>query len=183
MVPEQAREIVSAVFESWAGPLLRYAVCYTRNRAVAEELVQESFLALYHKLASGTDIENPRAWTLAVVRHLVCKHHRDASREAANLESYQPQAAQPQGIEAQLGALESLRAALELLSEREQEVLLLRIESMRYGEIAKELDITPGTVATLLSRATMKIRNMLDGNRAKVTAAGKRGTLERRSLQ
>jgi RNA polymerase sigma-70 factor (ECF subfamily) len=183
MVPEQARETVSSLFEGWARPLLRYAICYTHNRPVAEEIVQEAFLALYHKLASGTAVDNPRAWTLTVVRHLVLKHIRDSSREAAKLADYCRLPGSSSGLEAHLSALESLRDALEVLTEREEQVLLLRIESMRYDEIAKELQITPGTVATLLSRATMKIRRVLENGREKVMAGKEGGTFERRPLQ
>ena len=182
-MPEQARETVSSVFESWARPLLRYAICYTRDRALAEELVQEAFLALYHKLLSGAVVENPRAWTLTVVRHLISKHNRDASREATNLADYGRLPRSPAGVEAHLGAIDSLRGALEVLSEREEQVLLLRIESLRYDEIARELQITPGTVATLLSRATVKIRKMLESRREEAPAAERRETLARRPLQ
>jgi RNA polymerase sigma-70 factor (ECF subfamily) len=183
MVPEQAREIVTTVFDAWARPLLRYAICYTRNRAVAEELVQEAFLALFHTLISGTSVGNPRAWTLTVVRHLISKHHRDSLRESSKLADYGRLPAPSPAIEAHLAALESLRDAMEVLSEREEQVLLLRIESLRYDEIARELGVTSGTVATLLSRAILKIRKLREESTEKAPASEKRRLLERRSLQ
>jgi len=182
-VPEQAREIVSLIFESWARPLLRYAICYTRNRAVAEEIVQEAFLALYHKLVSKEVVDNPRAWTLTVVRHLVSKHKRDCARETSNLADSDCLSDGASGIEAHLSALESLRDALEVLTERERQVLLLRIESLRYDEIARELQITSGTVATLLSRATLKIRKLFRGRRETYSTEYKRRSPERLPLQ
>jgi RNA polymerase sigma-70 factor (ECF subfamily) len=182
-VPEQARETVSTIFESWARPLLRYAICRTANVAVAEEVVQEAFLALYRKLVAGEEIDNPRAWTLIVVRHLTSKYRRDRARDSSNLADFGRLAEASSDIEEHLSALESLREALGVLTEREEQALLLRMESMRYGEIAKELQITSGTVATLLSRAALKIRKMREGNREKPTPVERRKELDRRSLQ
>ncbi len=188
-MPEQARDTVSSIFESWARPLLRYAICCTGNSAVAEEIVQEAFLALYHKLESGEAVNNPRAWTLIVVRHLTSKHHRDRLREVANLAEYGRSPEVFADIEAHFAALETLREALGVLTEREEQVLLLRMESLRYGDIAKELQITSGTVATLLSRATLKIRKMLKSSQeprltpAASPRAERREVLERRPLQ
>src|SRR5690242_13007696 len=40
MGPQQAGEIVNSVFQEWAKPLVRYAICRLRNREIAEEIVQ-----------------------------------------------------------------------------------------------------------------------------------------------
>jgi RNA polymerase sigma factor (sigma-70 family) len=46
---------------------------------------------------------------------------------------------------------------LRLLSPREQEVLLLRLEAMKYREIADRLGISMNSVNTLLARALQKL--------------------------
>jgi DNA-directed RNA polymerase specialized sigma24 family protein len=46
---------------------------------------------------------------------------------------------------------------LSQLSPREQEVMLLRMESLKYREIASELGISINSVATLLARALRKL--------------------------
>ena len=45
-----------------------------------------------------------------------------------------------------------------VLSQREEEVLLLRMESLKYREIGTRLGISANSVTTLLSRAVKKLR-------------------------
>jgi RNA polymerase sigma-70 factor (ECF subfamily) len=183
MSPEQAREFVTSVFEGWGKTLLRHALLWTRQREVSEEIVQEAFLSLYLKVVSGNEVENPRAFTLAAVRNLIRKHHRDRKdhlfdvRDCAGLQTGDP------GIEAHLAALDILKTMLEGLSEREEEVLLLRMESLRYQEIAQELGISTGAVATLLSRAIQKIKRLQRARRDGSIPDRKRGALEQQPLQ
>jgi RNA polymerase sigma factor (sigma-70 family) len=183
MGPQQASEVVNSVFQEWTKPLVRYAICRLRNREIAEEIVQEVFLSLYRKLISGSSIDNPGAWTLAAVRNLVRKHHRDQNNENQKLSDCTCVGMATRDMEAHLVELDSLEVLLHVLTEREEEVLLLRMESMRYDEIAAELNITSGTVATLLSRAIQKIKRsqQTDAN-ANSIVSGRR-ILERQPLQ
>ncbi len=183
MGPQQAGEIVNSVFQEWAKPLVRYAICRLRNREIAEEIVQEVFLSFYRKLISGSLIDNPRAWTLAAVRNLVRKHHRDQNNENQKLSNCTCAGMATRNMEAHLVELDSLEAVLHVLTEREEEVLLLRMESMRYDEIAAELNITSGTVATLLSRAIQKIKRSHQAGANHDSIASERRALERQSLQ
>ncbi len=48
-----------------------------------------------------------------------------------------------------------------LLTKREQEVLLLRMEGLKYREIGGELGLTIQSVSTLLSRALRKLQGVL----------------------
>jgi RNA polymerase sigma factor (sigma-70 family) len=50
-------------------------------------------------------------------------------------------------------AVEDIRSLLSVLSPREEEVLLLRLESLKYREIASQLGISMNSVNTLLARA------------------------------
>ena len=53
---------------------------------------------------------------------------------------------------------DELEHLLRLLTEREREVLLLRLGSLKYREIGEQLGISVKTVHTLLTRALGKIR-------------------------
>jgi hypothetical protein len=67
MNQEDATRTVNHLFESWGPFLLRYAVRMTRSFEVADDLVQEVFLALYRDLREGKRIDDPKAWTLGAV--------------------------------------------------------------------------------------------------------------------
>jgi len=50
-----------------------------------------------------------------------------------------------------------IRSLLSVLSPREEEVLLLRLEALKYREIAEQLGISMNSVNTLLARALRKL--------------------------
>jgi len=51
-----------------------------------------------------------------------------------------------------------VRSALERLTLRERQILLLRHEGYRYREIAAALEVAPSGVGTMLARATAAFR-------------------------
>ena len=71
-------------------------------------------------------------------------------------------------------ALSDIRSLLSMLSAREEEVLLLRLEAMKYREIAEQLGISVNSVNTLLSRALRKLQDaMLQTEKGKHNAERK----------
>ena len=54
-----------------------------------------------------------------------------------------------------------------LLSRREEEVLLLRLEAMKYREIADQLGISMNSVNTILARALQKLKKVAAQNPVK----------------
>jgi DNA-binding CsgD family transcriptional regulator len=57
-----------------------------------------------------------------------------------------------------ISAVDDLQSLLHVLTRREGEVLLLRLESLKYREIADQLGISINSVNTLLSRALKKLQ-------------------------
>ena len=60
-------------------------------------------------------------------------------------------------VDETLGILD-IRSLLSVLTPREEEVLLLRLESLKYREIADQLGISINSVNTLLARALRKLQ-------------------------
>lgn len=52
--------------------------------------------------------------------------------------------------------VELVRGALDALPERDRTLLLMRAEGFRYEEIARAVDVAPGSVGTLLTCATRR---------------------------
>jgi RNA polymerase sigma factor (sigma-70 family) len=59
---------------------------------------------------------------------------------------------------AEISRLAEIRSLLSVLSPREEEVLLLRLEALKYREIADQLGISMNSVNTLLARALRKLQ-------------------------
>ena len=161
MNQEGATRTVTDLFESWAPFLVRYAVRTTHSFEFADDLVQEVFLALYRDLRGGKHIENLKAWTFGAVRNQVRKHARYIQRHAEELEppdTLDLIPAKPCFPDVAAEFNDGAPPGLDLLSVREEEVLLLRLQSFKYREIADKLGIGTKSVCTLLARALKKLR-------------------------
>jgi RNA polymerase sigma-70 factor (ECF subfamily) len=147
-----ATTLVTELFDRWYTPLVRYAIRSTAAHDHAEDLVQDAFMQLYQALRSGKCIEYPKAWTLCVVRRAVSRQLQERFRyeqldELEIAQVWPEDAADAFTVHSLLG----------LLSRREEEVLLLRLESMKYREIADHLGISMNSVNTFLARALRKL--------------------------
>jgi RNA polymerase sigma-70 factor (ECF subfamily) len=150
---------VESLFTSWRPSLLRYALRLCGAPELAEDLVQEAFLALCRKSATGEDVRDPRQWTLCVVRHQVSKHLRDRERHAEELQPREVLESVP--ADERFPPLDhsgDIRHLLWVLTPREKQVVLLRMESLKYQQIAARLEISPKTTAALLARAIRKLQ-------------------------
>jgi RNA polymerase sigma-70 factor (ECF subfamily) len=163
-------------FKVWYPHLLRYVCRYISPRETAEEVVQEVFLDLYQAIGAGTRIEFPKAWTIRVARRKcleLCRRplHVDLDQVGANDAgglSSNPTEALDRGLDTA-----RLRACLSLLTGREEQVLLLRLQSMKFREIGSSLGITTSSVNTLLARALEKLQDAFSERRESPRVRGR----------
>jgi RNA polymerase sigma-70 factor (ECF subfamily) len=156
------------VFETEAIPhvdrLFRHAMWLERNRAEAEDLVQETLvqaLQSFHRFTPGT---NCRAWLLSILQHVRANRQRKRGRlvidsgvdeRVANVVPFVPPI--PDAV-----TDEDMLLALQQIPQQHQEVILLcDVEDMTYKEIAAALDIPIGTVMSRLHRGRALLRTEL----------------------
>ncbi|MCC7153183.1 MAG: RNA polymerase sigma factor [Bryobacterales bacterium] len=166
MKQEDAARLVNELFETSGPFLLRYAAHQAKSPTVADDLVQEAFLALYRELREGKRIDNPKAWMFAVVRNQIRKRARNQLRCAEDLMSdalLDLMPAHPSWPDVESDTASPPPLDLSILSIREGEALCLRLESLKYREIAERLGISSKSVCTLLARALKKLR-MVSGS-------------------
>ena len=119
-------------------------------------------MLLYRELATENVIRNPRAWTLCIVRRQIARQMRGYGSREVSLENVDfVNVARSRRLDDPDLGLEyhEIERALGHLSPREQEVFLLRMESLKCREIATELEISINSVTTLLARALRKLRH------------------------
>ncbi len=125
----------------------------------ARDLAQETFAR-----SLGQQPDNPRAWLFRVASNLARDEARLVVRRKRHLTLLRTEAEQAEAeaptpaaeLEAQ-ERTERLRLALERLSERDREVLLLWDAGMSYPEIALETGLSAGAVGTTLARARRRL--------------------------
>ena len=156
MNESDATDLVAALFDRWYMSLVRYAVRTTASYELAEDLAQEAFMQLYQALRAGKSIEHPKAWTICVLRRTMNKQLKDRGLHEQLDELDMPGEPAPE-----MSRLAEIRSLLSTLSPREEEVLLLRLEALKYREIADQLGISMNSVNTLLARALRKLQSAL----------------------
>jgi RNA polymerase sigma-70 factor (ECF subfamily) len=133
-----------------------YRVSYrvVDNAQEAEDLAQETFLALYRQPPRVDSSGSPGAWLYRVAVNRAYNVLRSKQRLQRRLERVEPQQqSDPQDEYLRREERERVRAALARLPERTAKLLLLRHAGLAYAEIAAALQVAPGSVGTLLVRA------------------------------
>ena len=158
----EATELVAALFERCYMQLVRYAVRSINDHDLAEDPVQDAFMELYGALRSGRCIHYPKAWTMCVLRRAVNRRVQ-VRFDQEQIEDYE----HIPTLDHESDCLSLIADYLCLLSRREEEVLLLRLEAMKYREIADQLGISMNSVNTILARALQKLKKVAAQNPVK----------------
>jgi RNA polymerase sigma-70 factor, ECF subfamily len=149
------------IYRSTYADLVRYLHRKVWDAERAQDLAQESFARALQGSASGEVPENPRAWVFRIAANLATDEARTAFRRRRHLTLLEaeaaPQDADPLEELEQQAREQAARTALEQLSERDREVLLLWDAGMSYTEIATQTGLAVGAIGTTLSRARRRL--------------------------
>jgi len=147
----------SSLYRSIFPDLVRFLHRKVWDEERARDLAQEAFVR-----ALREEPDKPRPFLFAVAANLARDEARTVIRRRKHLALIQGGAteeapADPEGelIRAESG--QRVREALEALSERDREVLLLWDGGMSYTEIAADTGLAPGAVGTTLARARKRL--------------------------
>jgi RNA polymerase sigma-70 factor, ECF subfamily len=131
------------------------------NRYDAEDVTQSTFLNAYRAFMRDEEIENMRAWLLAIAQNVCRQRFRTSSRRPKEVELDHDVA--ETFVEDDAPTAGEIRAAMEELAFNQRVVLVLReIEGLSYEEIAETMGITLSAVETLLFRARRALREQLE---------------------
>ncbi len=147
----QARSFEDIYRECYA-PLTRVAHLITGSNEVAEEVVQDAFVALYPRY---TTIDNPGGYLYRSVVNGCrgCLRRRQTVARFTRAEPL-PVAAMPE--------LDETWAALDALTPRQRAIVVLRFYAdLPLGEIADVLECRTGTVKSMLHRALGQLREVV----------------------
>lgn len=145
--------------------LWRLAYSWCRNRALAEDLVQETLTKALDRHSQLRDAEAMHAWLCSILAN--CWHdHLRAAKEAIDIDSVEekqlPAADCPEEDCLKNEIVRRVREAVAALPTGQREVVtLVDLEEFSYAEVADILQIPIGTVMSRLSRARASLRDVL----------------------
>lgn len=163
------RHDVAALFEAEESGLLRFAISLVRQRVVAEELVQETFLR-FHQVAD--EIENPRGWLYRSLRNLALNHLRDRPKESALEEENTPaqEARLPVDSLGHDEAVGLMRMLLAEMSPEDRALIQLKYhDDLKYQEISRRTGLSVGNVG-------YRLHHLLKGLAESLRRAGIEGS-------
>jgi RNA polymerase sigma-70 factor (ECF subfamily) len=163
-------------------PLFSLIYRMVRDRALAEDLAQETFIKVLNGIKSYRPEFKFSSWIFKIANNVAIDHLRRKSLETLSLDG-SPAAETPEEMGAtalQLGSkgesplqeveARELGSAIEqaigrLRPEYRACILLRHVEGYAYEEIAETLDLPLGTVKTYIHRARNELRTYLDDRR------------------
>ncbi len=161
-VEQRVEEIYAAERDN----IYAYLLCFHVPAGRAQELTQDSFLKLYLKMARGEEIENPRAWLYRVAHNFALRCHE---REPVFDEIGPYFQALETSPDAERTLIDrerrsALMRAIRGLSPQQRNCLDLRVQGLRYREIAAVIGISTSAVGEFLRRAVIKLKeDLIDG--------------------
>ena len=158
-----SKDAFTELFARYKQPLFGFFWRRVADRAQAEELTQETFIAVIRAAPRYEQSAQFRTYLYAIALKILRAYRRKAAFRATFLGSAAEHAepAAESGVVTQL----FMREALRKLDAMDREILLLReFEQLSYAEIAELLHLPVNTVRSRLFRARTALRELLSGN-------------------
>jgi RNA polymerase sigma-70 factor (ECF subfamily) len=162
---ELARVQFGRLYREQGRAILAYALRRVEDREDAADVVAETFLIAWRRLAEVPAGTGARLWLYAVARRVIANLHRSERRrtrlgqrlaETLRTELATHPAAGGEGGEA-------LRAMAELSDEDRELLLLVAWEGLTPSEAAKVLEISSLAARSRLHRARRRLRALIEG--------------------
>ncbi|MCG8369241.1 MAG: sigma-70 family RNA polymerase sigma factor [Proteobacteria bacterium] len=144
--------------------MYRYAAWLSRDKAIAEDVVQEALLRAWKSLDALRDENAAKQWLLTIVRRENARYFERRRLETVDIDEL-PASQAALLAESPNEELADLRSAIYELDDGYREPLVLQV-LMGYstGEIAETMGLRQGAVLTRLHRARQKLMDrMADG--------------------
>ena len=154
-----------AIFRQWYAGLVRAAESMLRDRAVAEEIVQDVMLELWRRRESLDPHGSPKAYLYQSTRNRALNHLRHLQVQRKSVLLMDRTEGRDASAPSQLMAKEmegALKEGLNALPPRCREVFeLSRVRGLKYTEIAETLEISVKTVEAQMGKALRILREHL----------------------
>lgn len=156
-------DILQAV-EPLIPALRRYARSLLRERAAADDLVQDTLELAITRWSQRREDGSVRSWLFAILHNLAVNGMRQRARRGAPApldeieETASTRATQEDGLQHR----DLMRALDRLPPEQKSVLVLVTVEDLSYAETAQVLGVPLGTVMSRLSRARAGLLALLE---------------------
>jgi RNA polymerase sigma-70 factor (ECF subfamily) len=141
--------------------MYRYAAWLCRDRAIAEDVVQEAMLRAWKSLDALREETSAKQWLLTIVRRENARYFERKRLETVDIDNLTASQAALLAEQAD-DQLDSMREAIFELEDDYREPLVLQV-LMGYStqEIATQMGLKQGAVLTRLHRARLQLKEVM----------------------
>ena len=151
--------LVQRLFVKWEPALYAFVHALVPDSNCAQDVLQETFLAVSKKAADFAPDSNFLAWSCAIVRYKVLEALRQRKFVGLTPEAIEALCASDAAVPAD-PRVDVLSKCIEQLASKARRIIGLRYEEARQpGEIARIIGWTPTAVNVALSRARRFLRD------------------------
>ena len=151
-------DLSQKIYTEYKDPVFGYFMKRVQNRTVAEDLLSEVFLKAHSNLHTyDSQKASLSTWLYTIAHNTLCSYYRKAHLQALPLDE-ETLADSTDPVE-QAILQEMLAQALETLSEREQDIIVLYYyHDLSLKEIAEKVGISYANAKFIKSQAINKLR-------------------------
>jgi RNA polymerase sigma-70 factor, ECF subfamily len=154
-----------ALYAAFAGRLRGYLRSQCRDAALAEDLLQETFLQIHRSRRTYEPGRPVTPWVYAIARNVYLMKRRSAGRRARFEEALAADARSADLAQDAVGSLaesDAVRRALERVpADQRQALLMHHVQGWSFVEIAGRLGIRVNAAKTRAFRGMKKMRELL----------------------
>ena len=159
-------EAFARLYACYVERITRYVYFRVTDHELAEDITSRIFIKMLEKLKTYQVGQSPViAWLYRMAHNAVIDHYRTKKTFISLEDVHQSEVRQEVGIEEKLdlqSKSQQLRAALQLLPEEQQRVLILKfVDGLSTREIAGQLGKRQGAVRALQMRALQRLARCL----------------------
>ena len=155
------------VFDDYFQTIVCFAIRYVHSSEAAEDIVQESFIELWHSDIAHTDIVRMKAFLYLTTRNKAINYLKHQKITENYFLHYRNKFETERFYLDQLIEQETVHLvhrAIDKLPEQSKNVVLLRLEGLKNKEIAEKIGISVETVKYHKTRAFKILKDYLKDN-------------------
>ena len=172
--------------DKYSTQMYRFALTRVKDQDVAEEVVQEAFLAAWKSKSSFSGRSSEKSWLFGILKHKILDYFRQLKKRG-EIEIGDPgewEAAEnlfqsnglwktppsswginPEQAAQNLQLLEALNKCVESLSDRFKSLFLLKeMDGLTADEICDQLEIKPANLWVMMHRIRNRLKTCLESN-------------------
>ena len=158
MIEQEETVDLDRLMNDYGDAILRMCVLYLKDMHLAEDVVQETFIKVYHQYHTFKQQSEEKTWIMRIAIN-TCKNHRRTSwfskvnpvEEEAILETASHENIEIDLVEAE-GSKQLLKQIMSLKEKYKEVILLYYYQEMSTKEIAETLGIKESTVRVRMQR-------------------------------